>query len=151
MARMHTRRKGKSCSKHPLVSKNPEWVSIGAAEIENIVLKLARDGVSSAKIGLVLRDQYGVPDIRLATGKVITKIMKENKVAPSLPDDISNLIRRAISLSVHLENNKGDTSNRRGLNMIEAKIRRLEVYYKRIGVLPLDWKYSLSNAELMLK
>jgi small subunit ribosomal protein S15 len=35
--------------------------------------------------------------------------------------------------------------------MIEAKIRRLERYYKRNGVLPADWKYSLSNAELMLK
>ena len=77
--------------------------------------------------------------------------MAEKGVAPALPEDLSNIMRRAISLNVHLKSNKGDVSNRRGLLMIEAKIRRLERYYKRNGVLPADWKYSLSNAELMLK
>ena len=151
MARMHTRRKGVSCSKRPMVSENPAWVPLNATEIEDIVVKLAKDGVISAKIGLTLRDQYGVPDVKLATGKTVTKIMEENGVMPSLPEDLSNLMRRAIALNVHLRDNKGDVSNKRGLNMIEAKIRRLETYYKRNGVLPADWKYSLSNAELMLK
>ena len=87
------------------------------------------------------------------TGKIktVTQIMSEKGVAPSLPEDLSNLMRRAISLNVHLKHNRGDVSNKRGLNMIEAKIRRLERYYKRNGILPADWKYSLSNAELMLK
>ncbi len=151
MARMHTRRKGQSGSKHPMVSENPSWVPLNATEIEDLVAKLARDGMISAKIGLVLRDQYGVPDVKLATGKSITQIMDEKGVGSNLPEDLANLMRRAIDLNVHLRDNRGDVSNRRGLNMIEAKIRRLERYYKRNGVLPADWKYSLSNAELMLK
>ena len=151
MARMHTRRKGKSCSKHPMVSENPAWVTLSATEIEDLIAKLAKDGIVSAKIGLILRDQYGVPDVKLATGKTITKIMEEKNVMPPLPEDLPNLMRRAISLNGHLKENKGDISNKRGLNMIEAKIRRLERYYKRNGVLPADWKYSLKNAELMLK
>lgn len=114
-------------------------------------MKFAKDGMVSAKIGLVLRDQYGVPNVKLATGKSVTQIMEEKGVAGSLPEDLSNLMRRAIDLNVHLKENRGDISNRRGLNMIEAKIRRLERYYKRNGVLPAEWKYSLSNAELMLK
>lgn len=134
-----------------MVSENPAWVPLNATEIEDLIVKLAKDGVNSAKIGLVLRDQYGVPDVKLATGRTITKIMEEKGVAPSLPEDLSNLMRRAIALNVHLRDNKGDVSNRRGLTLIEAKIRRLETYYKRNGVLPADWKYSLSNAELMLK
>ena len=151
MARMHTRRKGKSGSKRPMISENPSWVPLNATEIEDLVAKLANEGMTSAKIGLVLRDQYGVPSVKLATGKNITQIMEEKGVASSLPEDLANLMRRAIALNVHLRDNKGDVSNRRGLNMIEAKIRRLERYYKRIGTLPADWKYSLSNAELMLK
>ena len=151
MARMHTRRKGKSCSKRPMVSENPAWVPLSATEIEDLIAKLAKDGIVSAKIGLILRDQYGVPDVKLATGKTVTKIMAEKNVMPSLPEDLSNLMRRAISLNGHLKENRGDISNKRGLNMIEAKIRRLERYYKRNGVLPADWKYSLKNAELMLK
>ena len=151
MARMHARRKGKSCSKRPLITENPTWVTISAIEIEDIIVKMAKDGNVSAKIGLVLRDQYGVPDVKLATGKTITQIMKEKGVAPALPEDLSNLMRRAIDLNVHLKENRGDISNKRGLMLIEARIRRLERYYKRNGVLPKDWKYSLNTAELMLK
>ena len=73
-------------------------------------------------------------------------------VAISLSRDAcSNLMRRAIDLNVHLKENRGDISNRRGLMLIEAKIRRLERYYKANNVLPADWKYSLNTAELMLK
>ncbi|MBQ6547883.1 MAG: 30S ribosomal protein S15 [Candidatus Methanomethylophilaceae archaeon] len=151
MARMHARRKGKSCSKRPLITENPAWVTLSATEIEDIIVKMAKDGNNSAKIGLVLRDQYGVPDVKLATGKTITAIMKEKGVAPALPEDLANLMRRAIDLNVHLKENRGDISNRRGLMLIEAKIRRLERYYKANNVLPADWKYSLNTAELMLK
>ena len=151
MARMHTRRKGKSCSKHPLVTENPAWVPLSATEIEELVVKMSKDGISSARIGLTLRDQYGVPDVKLATGKSVTAIMKENDVAGALPEDLANLMRRAIALNVHLKHNQGDISNKRGLQLIEAKIRRLERYYKRNNVLPADWKYSINTAELMLK
>ena len=72
MARMHIRRKGKSCSKHPLVTENPEWVPLSATEIEDLIVKMAKDGITSAKIGLNLRDQYGVPNVKLATGKTVT-------------------------------------------------------------------------------
>ncbi len=151
MARMHTRRKGKSSSKRPMITENPEWVPLSATEIEDLIVKFTEDGMISARIGLVLRDQYGVPNVKLATGKTVTEIMTEKGVMPNLPEDLSNLMRRAISLNVHLKNNRGDVSNQRGLNMIEAKIRRLERYYKRNGVLPANWKYSLANAEIMLK
>ncbi len=134
-----------------MLTENPSWVTMSASEIEEVIVKMAKNGQISAMIGLVLRDQYGVPDVKLATGKTVTEIMKEKGVASALPEDISNLMRRAISLNVHLRKNPGDVSNRRGLNLIEAKIRRLEHYYKDNGVLPENWKYSLSTAELMLK
>lgn len=134
-----------------MLTENPSWVTMSASEIEEVIVKMAKNGQVSAMIGLVLRDQYGVPDVKLATGKTVTEIMKEKGVASALPEDISNLMRRAISLNVHLRRNPGDVSNRRGLNLIEAKIRRLEHYYKDNGVLPENWKYSLSTAELILK
>jgi small subunit ribosomal protein S15 len=134
-----------------MITENPEWVPLGATEIEDLIVQFTEHGMTSAKIGLVLRDQYGVPSVRLATGKTVTEIMKEKGVMPKLPEDLSNLMRRAISLNVHVKNNRGDVANLRGLNLIEAKIRRLERYYKRMGILPKTWKYSLANAEIMLK
>ena len=134
-----------------MISENPEWVPLTATEIEDLIVQFTKNGMVSARIGLVLRDQYGVPNVRLATGKTVTEIMKDKGVMPDLPEDLSNLMRRAISLNVHVKNNRGDVSNKRGLDLIEARIRRLERYYKRNGVLPETWKYSLANAEIMLK
>jgi len=134
-----------------MISESPSWVTLNATEVEDLITKMAKDGFTSARIGLMLRDQYGVPDVRLLTGKCITEIMKDKGVAPALPEDLSSLMRRAIALNVHLKGNKGDHSNRRGLQLIESKIRRLEHYYKDMNVLPADWKYSLKTAELMLK
>ena len=134
-----------------MISENPEWVPLTATEIEDLIVQFTENGLTSAKIGLILRDQYGVPNVRLATGKTVTEIMKEKGVMPDLPEDLSNLMRRAISLNVHVKNHRGDVANLRGLNLIEARIRRLERYYKRMGVLPETWKYSLANAEIMLK
>jgi len=134
-----------------MISESPSWVALNATEVEDLIVKMAKDGMISAKIGLALRDQYGIPDVKLLTGKCITEIMSEKGVAPALPEDISSLMRRAIALNVHLRENKGDHSNRRGLQLIESKIRRLEHYYKDNGMIPDDWKYSLKTAELMLK
>ncbi|MGQ9588600.1 MAG: 30S ribosomal protein S15, partial [Thermoplasmata archaeon] len=71
MSRMHSRRKGSSGSKRPLVTENPRWVQQTPEEIADLVAKLAGEGLSMAKIGLELRDQYAVPNVRLATGKSI--------------------------------------------------------------------------------
>jgi small subunit ribosomal protein S15 len=150
MARMHARRKGKSSSDKPFMTENPEWVPLGKSEIEELIVKLATEGNTSAKIGLLLRDQYGIPSVKLATGKTITQIMKEKDLTTVLPEDLSALLRKVTELDTHLKDNPRDTHNRRSLHLIEAKIRRLERYYKKKGVLPESWKYTLESAELEL-
>lgn len=134
-----------------MITENPAWVPLKATEIEDLVEKFTKEGVSPAMIGMILRDQYAVPNVKLATGKTVTEIQAEKGVKGDLPADLAQLMERAINLNTHLKSNPKDISNRRGLNMIEAKIRRLEHYYKDNGVLPATWKYSLANAELMLK
>ena len=151
MARLHTKRKGKSGSTRPFLKSNPEWVAMEKAEIEETVLRLHQEGVSSAGIGVRLRDAYGVPNVRLATGKSISQILREKNVKSTLPEDISSLIRRAASLQTHLKDHKKDLSNKRGLQLIESRIRRLSKYYKREGRLPGDWDYSAKLAELQVK
>ena len=150
MARMHARKKGKSSSKRPLKYENPEWVPLSSKEITDIIVKKAGEGMSSADIGMMLRDECGVPNVKLATGKSITTIMKEKGVEMKLPEDISNLIRKAVNLNTYLKDNTRDRHNKRSLQLIEAKIRRLERYYKANGVIPKEWKYSIKTAELEL-
>ena len=151
MARMHARRRGRSASRRPLITENPDWVSMSKEEIEEVVTKMARDGATSARIGLVLRDQHAVPDVKLATGSTVSGIIAANDLKPAIPDDLSSLMRKAIGLQNHLAENKKDLANKRNMQMVESKIRRLVKYYKREGYLPADWQYSIKTAELLLE
>lgn len=151
MARMHAKKRGKSSSTRPYLTENPKWVKPKPKEIEDLVVRFSKEGLSSALVGLRLRDQHGVPSVRLATGKSISQILMENELTPSLPEDLANLMRKAVHLNAHLKTNPKDLHNKRGLHLIEAKIRRITKYYIRTGVMPKDWKYSIETAELQLK
>jgi len=125
------------------VSKvTPSWVSYTQEEVEQLVIELAKRGFSPSMIGVILRDQYGIPLVKPITGKDITEILQEHGLAPQIPEDLMNLIRRAIRIRKHLEEHPKDLSAKRGLNLVESKIHRLVKYYKRVGKLPPDFVYT---------
>ncbi len=96
-----------------------------------------------ATIGLILRDSYGVPLVKTVVGKKITAILKENNLLINpLPEDLTNLIRRALLLRSHMEQNKKDMHNKRNLQCMESKVYRLVKYYKRAGVLASTFRYK---------
>lgn len=149
MARMHSRKKGKSGSKKPAEMKAP-WMKYGAAEIEDIIVKLAKQGLQSSQIGLVLRDQYGVPTVRISKVK-ISQLLKKNNISPKIPDDLFNLLKKAVNLQSHMAKNKKDYTSKRGLELTESKIRRLVKFHTRNKTLPAGWKYNIEQAKLLVK
>ncbi len=149
MSRMHSSKRGRSGSKRPYVTSNPEWVKMEADDIEEKILELYKRGKTPSEIGVILRDQYAVPNVKLATDKDVTDILEENDVYQDFPQDLMNLMEKAVNLSEHLEENQKDLKNKRGLQLVEAKIRRLAKYYKKQGKIPEDWKYSLDIAEML--
>ena len=151
MARLHAKRKGKSGSTRPFLKTNPDWVTMEKADIQETVFRLHQEGLTAAGIGVRLRDAYGVPNVRLATGKSVAQILASKNVKFAIPEDLESLIKRAASLQVHLRDHAKDLSNKRGLQLIESRIRRLSKYYKAEGVLPADWDYSAKMAELQVK
>jgi small subunit ribosomal protein S15 len=132
-------------------SKSPTWSPMTGREVEQQVASLAREGKSSAQIGALMRDQFGVPLVKLATGKRVQKILADQNAAPRVPEEITNLLKRVVNLQDHLARAGKDLANRRALSLLEAKIRRLAKYYKREGKLPTDWKYSTETAKLLLQ
>lgn len=139
---------GKSHQIRPVSKRPPSWCKYQPEEVEALVIKLAKEGNTTSRIGTVLRDQYAIPLAKPITGKTITKILKEAQLAPTIPEDLTSLIKKAESLRAHYEKNKGDLHNKRALQMIEAKIHKLSRYYKREGVLPKNWKYEAKIASL---
>lgn len=148
MARMHSRKHGKHGSKKPM-KKKADWLVYDKDETENIITKLAKEGKTASEIGIILRDQYGIPDVsilKIKISKTVEKVAKKE-----VPEDLYNLIKRAVNLHKHMDKNKKDSKSKHGLELMESKIRRLGKYYTRTGKLPKDWKYSLDKAKLLVK
>jgi len=120
-------------------------------EVEMLVVKLARGGKTPSMIGTILRDQYGVPDVKAVMGKSVLQIMKDHGVKPELPEDLRNVIAKAVRLHSHMSSNPKDFKTKRALAIIESRINRLARYYKRKKVLPADWRYDKETAALLVK
>jgi len=133
------------------MARKPEWVEYSTEEIEELILKLNKEGKSTSMIGIVLRDQYGIPNVKAVTGQKITKILEKHDHSLDYPEDLMNLIRKAVNVREHLEENPKDIHTKRGLRIIESKIRRLVKYYTREGVLPEGWRYDPKTAALLVK
>ena len=150
MARMYARRRGTAGSVRPYRKEAPEWSNTDTAEIEKIVVELRKDGMSSSQIGLALRDKYGVPDVKLATGKRVNEILREKGLESEIPEDLRNLMQKALGLRKHLAENKKDVHNARQLQITESKVRRLGRYYVKSGLMPKGWTYKPETAEILL-
>jgi len=150
MARMYARRRGTSSSIRPYRKEAPEWSNTDIPEIQKIVVDLRKDGMSTSQIGLALRDRYGVPDVKLATGKRVNEILREEGLESEIPEDLRNLMQKALGLRKHLAENKKDVHNARQLQITESKVRRLGRYYVKSGRMPKGWTYKPETAEILL-
>ena len=148
MGRMHTHRHGKSHSIRPTTLRAPSWVTLSPKEIEELVVKYTKDGLTPSQIGNKLRDQHAIPLIKPITKKSIGEILEENDLKSEMPEDLENIVKRAVGLQKHLKVHRGDNRNVRSLELIEAKVHRLSVYYKRIERIPKTWKYKSVVAQL---
>lgn len=147
---MHSGKRGKAGSTKPVKKTNPTWVTHKDKVVEQLILKLAKSEKTTSEIGIILRDTYGIPNVKVVTGKKITQILKENKAAPELPENLRALIVRHINLMKHMETNNHDKTAKRGAELTESKINRLVKYYKRTSKLPADWKYDRAKAKLLV-
>jgi small subunit ribosomal protein S15 len=142
MSRMHSEGRGQSGSDKPVNKKVPRWVDYSEEEVEDLVVKLREDGLQPAQIGLKLRDQYGIPDVKTVTGKKITEILDENDASLEMPEDLKNLVQKAENIKDHIADNPKDGKAERRLELTEAKIRRIADYHREEGNIPQNWEYE---------
>ena len=148
MGRVHSHRHGKSHSTRPVTPIAPTWVKQTPEEIEELVVKYANEGLKPSEIGIKLRDQYAIPLTKQIIKKSVTEILRQKGITPDMPEDLNNLVTKALGLQKHLRANKSDRRNVRSLELLEAKVHRLSSYYKEIGRIPKTWKYKAVIAQL---
>lgn len=142
MARMHTRKRGRSKSKRIYSAEKPDWIQFSNDEVENMIIDLKKAGNSSSVIGVKLRDQYGIPGSKVVLGKKIGVVLKSAGLVDPVPEDLINLIKKYRNVSKHMDANRNDMSNKRGQALLMAKILRMVKYYKRSGYLAPEWNLS---------
>jgi small subunit ribosomal protein S15 len=150
---MHTRRRGQSGSDKPATDDPPEWSDVDSEAIEERIVELAEQGLAPSQIGIKLRDEgvqgTPIPDVKTATGKKVTEILADHDADPEIPEDFRNLLEKAVTLYEHVEENGQDHQNKRALQNVESKIRRLADYYRGEQI-PEGWEYTYENATEIL-
>ncbi|MEK6862055.1 MAG: 30S ribosomal protein S15 [Nanoarchaeota archaeon] len=109
--------------KQTIELKKPIWLKYTKEEIEDIILKLAEKGLTAEKIGLMLKNQYGIPRVRLY-GLKIGKIMGGKFKEPTL----ANLEKKSKKIDEHVKKNKHDRKANRALTITKAKLKRIQSY-----------------------
>ena len=151
MARMFSRKKGKSGSTNPVTKSVPSWVKYSAKEVELLIVKYAKEGKTPSQIGLYLRDEYGIPDVKMLLKKSVTQILDEKKLSKKLPEDLMALLKKVLAIQEHLEHNHKDEPAKRGLTLTESKILSLVRYYKKTGRVSKDWNYNPKQIKMYIE
>ena len=133
--------RGRSLSTRPVSKRPPNWVVYQPDEVKALIINLAREGKPQSLIGNILRDEHGIPLVKPIVGYGIQRVLQEAELAPRIPEDLYNLMVKSTVLRRHLDRNRKDFSNKRGLQISESKIYALTRYYKKRGMLPQDWRH----------
>ncbi|HTT44413.1 MAG TPA: 30S ribosomal protein S15 [Thermoplasmata archaeon] len=151
MSRIHSGHKGRAGSHRPYPLTKPAWVTVTEEELVAQAVQQSKAGISAAQVGMNLRDGFGVPSARAVTGKRLGVLLKEAGVPSEIPDDLQALLKRVVHLQRHLESHPKDLSNRRGLTLMESRIRRLARYYRQRKRIPESWRYTAAAAALQVE
>ncbi len=108
--------------------EKPLWLKYSADEVKSIIIKLANKGLTAEKIGLVMRDQYGIPKTKLYNIK-IKKVLEEKGIYEE--PTLKNLRAKLDNIIGHNKKNKGDKTAGRSLIITKAKLKKREDYHSR--------------------
>ncbi|HLF54064.1 MAG TPA: hypothetical protein VI544_02700, partial [Candidatus Nanoarchaeia archaeon] len=104
-------------------AKKADWIKTKPADLEKIIVELYNKGESTAKIGLILRDKYGIPKAKLL-GKSISKILTNAKIP--LRSEKEVVQKKIDALKAHLEKNKHDQPTKKKLEKELWAIKRVK-------------------------
>jgi small subunit ribosomal protein S13e len=147
---MHSNGKGISRRCLPYRRTPPSWMEVSVDDICDQIIKLAKKGMHPSQIGVLLRDQHGIPQVKSITGNKILRILKKNGLAPEIPEDLYHLIKKAVNVRKHLEIFTADKGAKYRLILIESRIHRLARYYRKVKSLPPTWKYQSKTASALV-
>lgn len=71
-------RKGISGSSLPYSRRAPSWCKTSNEEVNELIVKFAKKGLTPSQVGILLRDQHGIGQVKNLTGGKIIRVLRAN-------------------------------------------------------------------------
>tara|TARA_Y100000310_G_scaffold316947_1_gene369241 strand:- start:844 stop:1197 length:354 start_codon:yes stop_codon:yes gene_type:complete len=107
--------------------QKPTWVKIKEPELKKIIAELAEKN-SPSKIGIILRDQYGIPTTKIF-GKKLNAYLKELGVEKK--ETLENAEKKLNAIKEHLKKNITDKKAKHKLQKSQSHLNVLKKYYNK--------------------
>jgi small subunit ribosomal protein S15 len=107
--------------------QKPLWVKIKEPELKKIIAELAEKHAPS-KIGIILRDQYGIPTTKIF-GKKLNAYLKELGIDKK--EDLENAEKKLNAIKEHLKKNITDKKAKHKLQKSQSRLNILKRYYSK--------------------
>ena len=100
--------------------QKPSWVKLSESDLLKVIEELSKKYAPS-QIGIILRDQYGVPTTKVF-GKKLKVYLKELGIERN--EDLENLEKKVIRMKEHLKSNLTD---KKAKHMIQGAQSKFDV------------------------
>jgi len=113
MGRMQSKGKGKGISSAitPFKRRSARWVAHTPKTISDLIVTMAKKGMSPSQIGVAIRDKEAVPSIKLLTGQKIVRLLKKNGIFGTTQDVLPRS-PRTFTVSLRKQSTSADTCRR---------------------------------------
>lgn len=102
----------------------PVWLKMSEEELRKLVLELS-EKYQPAQIGLILRDQYGVPTTKVF-GKKLSAYLKE--AGKNEFFEVKNIEKKVAKIKEHMKNNGQDKKAKHKFQKANSRLNALRKY-----------------------
>ena len=106
-------------------AKKPIWVKMEEPELKKVILELSKK-YSPSQVGIILRDQYGIPTTKVF-GKKMKSYLKELGIERN--EDLENATKKVDNLKEHLKNNITDRKAKHKLQHAQSRLNITKKYF----------------------
>ncbi|XP_019061600.1 40S ribosomal protein S13-like [Fukomys damarensis] len=122
MGHMYAPEKSLSHWALPYCQSVPTWLLLTSDNMKEKIHNLAKKGLTSSQISVILRDSHGISQVYFVMGSKILRILKSKGLIPDLPEDLYHLIKKAVAVCKHLERNRKAEDVKFQLALIKSRI-----------------------------
>ena len=108
-------------------SQKPLWLKMSEEDLKKVIKELA-DKYQPAQIGIILRDQYGVPSTKVY-GKKLNAYLKE--LGMDSNPDLENAQKKFDKITEHMKENVTDKRSKHKMQKAQTRLNILRKYFAR--------------------